>query len=581
MGLKDWLLGRKKRPEPNPHTGSPVFSVLDVETTGLSPRTDRIVELAIVRLDESGTFVDQWVSRFNPERPMGATHIHGISDRDVSHAPRFYEAAPHIAAALVGTTLVAHNASFDVAFLRNEFRFAGWDLPKSQTYCTLTASTRYLPHLNRRRLGDCCQSAGIPLQDAHSALGDATATAHLLRFYLATDRNNHHAPPWSPVHAAAHPPAPQGWPVHAVRDRLRIPAPSVSPRESTDRRDRRGPWSTHSPAPAVKLSQISEALANGHGRVRIDGDYSPATAAYVELLLTSLDDGILTTTERTDLESLVSAQGVSRPEIREVHHALVEGLARTVVDTGRTPRNERQELVILAAQLDISELDVRQAFTDAEADRMSRLNTTTSALPATWEHGDPLHIGDRIAFTGDTGGRENQESDAARRGLRVTSAVSRRTDLLVWDGRISSTKYRTARELGTRIVSPREFGVLIAHLQRSIGSGDAPAPSEEAVSVGTLAGNFGADETTKAERAGEANPSPPLASPPHRAVDTTRDASERAVDRGTLPSPRFQGFVDPSLVRAWARQNGIPVGTRGRLSADLVHRYRAARADNE
>jgi DNA polymerase-3 subunit epsilon len=57
---------------------------------------------------------------------------------------------------LAGVPVVAHNAAFDLAFLRAEYAYAGWKLPMLPTLCTLEASDTYLPGLARRRLADCC-----------------------------------------------------------------------------------------------------------------------------------------------------------------------------------------------------------------------------------------------------------------------------------------------------------------------------------------------------------------------------------------------------------------------------------------
>lgn len=166
---------------------APAFAVIEVETTGLSPQRDRILELAIVRLDEFGAVVDEWVSRFDPEGPLGATHIHGITLADVVGQPRFADVAPTVMAALSGLAVVAHNAKFDLAFLRNELEAAGWSIPWIAAYCTLDASYAYLPDMDRRRLVDCCWAVGVRLDDAHSALGDARAAAGLLGAYLTVN----------------------------------------------------------------------------------------------------------------------------------------------------------------------------------------------------------------------------------------------------------------------------------------------------------------------------------------------------------------------------------------------------------
>ena len=103
------------------------FAVLDIETTGLFPtKHDRIIEVAVVRLDGNGDPLDEFATLVNPERDVGPTRIHGISTRDVLNAPVFREIAGDIIARIAGTVLVAHNARFDCDFLWAEFaRLAG------------------------------------------------------------------------------------------------------------------------------------------------------------------------------------------------------------------------------------------------------------------------------------------------------------------------------------------------------------------------------------------------------------------------------------------------------------------------
>jgi DNA polymerase-3 subunit epsilon len=160
------------------------FAVIDVETTGLRPNYDRILEVAVVRTDQCGRIEDEWTTLVNPAGPVGATHVHGITAADVRRAPGFVEVLGELNFLLTGRAVVAHNARFDVAFVRGEYERAGWALPPVPVLCTLNTSKTYLPSLARRRLADCCAAAGIEVRDAHSALGDARATAALLAFYL-------------------------------------------------------------------------------------------------------------------------------------------------------------------------------------------------------------------------------------------------------------------------------------------------------------------------------------------------------------------------------------------------------------
>jgi len=97
------------------------YVVLDVETTGLSPQRDRVLELALATVDGSGRVIEEWATRINPQGPVGATHIHGITAADVARAPVFSDVLGEVTHRLTGGAVVAHNAAFDLAFLRAEF----------------------------------------------------------------------------------------------------------------------------------------------------------------------------------------------------------------------------------------------------------------------------------------------------------------------------------------------------------------------------------------------------------------------------------------------------------------------------
>ena len=95
---------------------------IDVETTGLSPARDRIVEVALVGLDDSANPNWSWQSLVNPGHkiPAQATAFHGISDRDVAGAPTFSELVDEILERLVGKHPVGHNLNCDAEFVHAE-----------------------------------------------------------------------------------------------------------------------------------------------------------------------------------------------------------------------------------------------------------------------------------------------------------------------------------------------------------------------------------------------------------------------------------------------------------------------------
>lgn len=166
------------------------FAVVDVETTGLSPADDRIIEIGVVSLDSRGEFEGEWSSLVNPHRPVAAQFVHGISDDDVAPAPSFSHLLPHVAQLLEDRAVVAHNAAFDVSFLNASFKRADFPvlIPAEAAVCTMELSKIYLP-AGRHSLVAAAQRAGIVLTQHHRALADAWTAAELLRAYLAAERS--------------------------------------------------------------------------------------------------------------------------------------------------------------------------------------------------------------------------------------------------------------------------------------------------------------------------------------------------------------------------------------------------------
>lgn len=425
------------------------FAVIDVETTGLSPQGDRILELAIVRTDCGGRVLDEWVTRFNPEGPVGATHIHGITQADVARAPVFPEVILELNARLAGLAMVAHNARFDMAFIRNEFARAGWALPSLPSLCTLDASRFYLPDLDRRRLPDCCTASGIRLLDAHSAMGDARATATLLASYL--DPNFGYPP--LPEHMALPTEALAViWPTQ--------PGGVTRPIEGTRTPSWRG--APKSP-PARKLVE----LIAGFSLVdALEEGATEGSLSYLEMLAEVLEDGQVTPTEEAALVEVAALHELAPDDVEQANRAFVLALAHGALDDGKVSQAERAELYEITELLGLERKLVLSVLDRAEAARHTRLSEGLKPLPSGWSHGEALRVGDKIAFTGcDLQQRERLELTSTSLGVRVLGGVSRKTVMLVSDGTMDGTKAANAAELGTRVVHPDQFEVLLQHLQ--------------------------------------------------------------------------------------------------------------------
>lgn len=511
------------------------FAVLDVETTGLSPRDDRVVSIALVLVDPWGRVEHEWSSLVNPEGPVGATHIHGITDADVAGAPTFEHLVPEVFSLVGGRAIVAHNATFDLGFLRNEIDRAGWGWPADTPFlCTLKESFHFQPQLDRRRLADCCWDAGVDLVDAHSALGDARATAQLFSMFVRSAPEVPVRRGYDTLLARA---AATVWPI--VRSGPRTPAAERPvERKELSERARRNIAAARVPRPRLLDSfTLSDALDDGA---------SPATLIYLELLAEALEDGELSEHERTALQDLADQYGLAPADVASAHLGLVRALAREAVEDGRVTAAERSELRATASLLDVDEREVSDLLAGQDDARVSELSANLPPLPTGWALGEPLRIGQRVAFTGcEAVGRDDLERRTADAGLRPTNNVSRRTAVLVSDGTVDGTKARAARQLGVRIVTPFDYATLLRHRQpptpdasQQLTPRPQPQPSIAAVTVAVVA----ATALTQVTSAG------------------SNDGRRAA----------------PAEVRTWALANGYAVGSRGRLPAEVWAAHAAA-----
>jgi DNA polymerase III subunit epsilon len=163
------------------------FTVLDVETSGLSDKRHRILQIALVTVASDGVIVDEWSSYARPFLwHVGPKHIHGLSARKLRHEPKFADLVPELVKRLDGSVLVAHNLDFDWPFLRRALRRSGYASPDARRLCTLRLSRSLDPDKQlRHRLADLAARNGVELTNAHDALADARATALILPKLMA------------------------------------------------------------------------------------------------------------------------------------------------------------------------------------------------------------------------------------------------------------------------------------------------------------------------------------------------------------------------------------------------------------
>lgn len=153
------------------------FVVFDIETTGLARETDQITEIGAVKVS-NGKIVDKWSTFVNPKKPIPQriVELTGITDQMVANAPVIDEILPKFFEFAKGCVLVAHNASFDISFIKRDAKRCGLDYD----FCsldTLILSRCMFPHLRNFRLDTISKHLNVILENHHRAVDDAKATA--------------------------------------------------------------------------------------------------------------------------------------------------------------------------------------------------------------------------------------------------------------------------------------------------------------------------------------------------------------------------------------------------------------------
>lgn len=446
VGLLDRLSGGATQPmttaatdRPGPAPGSPVYAVLDVETTGLSPRTNRLVEVAVLDVDAYGRVLGEFATLLNPGRDVGPTNIHRIRAADVVDAPTFADVAPHLLSRLAGRMVVGHNVAFDWRFLLAEYGRLGVTLPVAPTLCTMRLADEHLDYLSARTLVGCCHAAGVRLDDHHFALADARATAGLLAHYRASGRSGAH---WWSSHQ--HQAEAVRWPGLTVTSGITgVTRSHVETARATE-----VPF-------LAKLVASLPAQSNG----------DPNTDTYLAVLDAALEDRRVSDVEAQQLRELTEDLGLAGPTVAAAHTAYLAALAATAWADGVVTDAERADLRDVAHLLGMDDGAVDDALARAR---------TASVAPLPVRSDGALFVGQAVVFTGDMDTpREELERLAVNAGLRVTSSVSGKTALLVVaDAESQSGKARRAAEIGTRVVGEQVFLRLVADVRPA---GDNPA----------------------------------------------------------------------------------------------------------
>lgn len=163
-----------------------LYASIDIETTGLDPRTDRICEIAIVRFSGDGHIVSEYSTLINPQRKIGATEIHGLTDDDVAGAPTFAQVADEIARHLAGAVIVAHNLEFEDRFMAAEFSRARYPAPRWPGICTMVTVRAQMDGRSYKLAPVYRTMTGEWPRGQHASLSDARSAAIVLYRLIET-----------------------------------------------------------------------------------------------------------------------------------------------------------------------------------------------------------------------------------------------------------------------------------------------------------------------------------------------------------------------------------------------------------
>lgn len=156
------------------------FVVFDLETTGFSSKNDKIIEFGAVKIKD-GEIIDRFSKFVDPKRSLPAVIIEltGITDEMVRGQETIETVLPEFMEFAGDATLVAHNANFDISFIKKNLRDKGIEL-KNQVLDTVPLTRFLYPELKRVKLNTVAKHLGISLENHHRAVDDAKATADIL-----------------------------------------------------------------------------------------------------------------------------------------------------------------------------------------------------------------------------------------------------------------------------------------------------------------------------------------------------------------------------------------------------------------
>jgi len=292
------------------------YAIIDLETTGLDKTKNRIIEIAIRRIDDSGKFIDEISTLINPEvSDVGPTFIHHIKPEHVLDAPTFSEFAPEILNRLSGSIVVAHHAAFEDGFLGAEFARIGVGIPSMPAIDTLWLS-RQVIDLPNYKMATVIDAFGIKEEDAHTALGDVRMLSKLLPILIAKSKPLKYLVPVFISTSENH------------SGRIKTRVSNLSKGESG--------WMANV---LKKLPESGLSLTDA------------VIGKYTEMLNEFLSDGKIIGEEAKALAKIAGSSGLGAEQMRKIHQDYFAAIEKIALEDGVLTEVEKKKLSTLKSQL--------------------------------------------------------------------------------------------------------------------------------------------------------------------------------------------------------------------------------------
>ena len=400
------------------------YAVINIKTTGLFPYLrDRVIEVAVVHLDQGGSVTAHWESIINPGSHIADADNHGVSTAELLRAPTFAQIVPSLIDLLRGRVLVAHNAQLVTGFLMHEFELIGYARGRGlEVVCTMQLARSYLPGAGRLLI-DCCAAYDIEVARGPGALVQAMACGSLLAAYLSGSSS---MDPW----------------ISALDRAAGYDWPKISGVAATE-------WVERDPVVVDADAPTSSFLERAALRLP---DYTGPEEHldYLALLDLCVLNPPLSPRETRELRVAAQISGISGVDCATLHHSYFEDLVRGAWANGALSVADSADLIAVARMLEVAPEIVAAALVAPSSPICRAKNSIDTVL---------LEQGDIVVLTGEMArARSDWGRELVARGLSLGTAVTLRTRLLVAaDPQSETGKTGKARDYGIPIVS--EFGL--------------------------------------------------------------------------------------------------------------------------